>query len=232
MVVNYWQRVPDLWLRLLAQHGIGVFSVDNRGANAAPRGHSFETPIYGRLGEIELQDQLAGVAWLKQQVPWADTDRMAIVGGSFGGFMTLNLLLSAPNVFQCGAAFAPVTNWLEFDALYTERYMGTPASNPDGYTRCSVINRAEDIDAPRELLMIHGTSDTSVHFTHSIQMLDAFQKANRQCQLMVYPGENHDGFFNFGNRPAELFLWMTNFLLGHLSSAGGERPQPPAASAP
>jgi dipeptidyl-peptidase-4 len=222
VVVNFWQHMPDLWLRALPQRGIGVFSVDNRGANAAPRRHAFEAPIYRRLGEIELQDQLAGVAYLKT-LPWVDPNRIGIAGGSFGGFMVLNALLNAPGVFCCGAAFAPVTRWMEYNALYAERYMGPPSSNAAGYSKSSVINHAAGIQAPHELLMIHGTADDDVHFAHSAQMLNEFQKVNKQCQLMAYPGENHTSFFVCGNRPAELFMWMDHFLLGHLLNANASK---------
>jgi dipeptidyl-peptidase-4 len=216
VVVNYWQHTPDLWLRLLAQHGVGVFSVDNRGSNAAPRGHNFETPIYGRLGQIERQDQLAGIQYLKKKVAWVDPERLAIVGGSFGGFMALNLLLNAPGVFSCGAVFAPVTNWLAYNALYTERYMGLPSVNPDGYRTSSVLHQAAGMPEARELLLLHGTADPDVHFSHSLQMLNEFQKVNKQCQLMAYPGADHLSFFVYGNRPLELFVWMTQFLVTHL----------------
>ncbi|HSM68591.1 MAG TPA: DPP IV N-terminal domain-containing protein, partial [Xanthomonadales bacterium] len=121
-VLNYWRAVPEMWMQMMAQSGFGLFSLDNRGSNAIARGHDFEAPIHKQLGHVELADQLAGVEYLKT-LDWVDPDRIGILGGSFGGFMTLNAMMRADNAFKAGCCFAPVTDWREYDAVYTERYM-------------------------------------------------------------------------------------------------------------
>jgi dipeptidyl-peptidase 4 len=129
-VRDMWQGADFLWNELLAQKGFAIFILDNRGT--AARGHNFETPIYHQFGRVELADQLAGVKWLAKQ-PYVDSARVGIWGWSFGGYMTCMAMLRAGTVFKAGFAGAPVTDWRRYDTIYTERYMGTPQENPNGY---------------------------------------------------------------------------------------------------
>jgi dipeptidyl-peptidase-4 len=216
VVVNFWQHSPDLWLRMLAQYGFGIFSIDNRGSSGAARGHNFETPIHQQLGRVELADQAEGIKYL-HQLDWVDPQRIAVFGGSFGGFMSLTMLARAPENFRlaAAAAFAPVVGWEHFDALYTERYMGMPAQNADGYHAADVEGAAGAIDQDASLLLVHGSDDLTVHLTHSMRMIEALQEANAAVpgDLMVYPHSGHASFFDFGSKPAELFTKVAQFLV-------------------
>src|SRR5690606_33366361 len=127
---------PPLLLQLLAQRGYGVLELDNRGTGN--RGREFEAPIHGRLGAAEVRDQLAGAAFLRG-LDWVDPERLGVFGHSYGGYMTLMCLLQAGNVFKAGVAVAPVTDWALYDTHYTERYLGTPEGNPDGYRDSAVF---------------------------------------------------------------------------------------------
>lgn len=208
-VLNYWRPVPDLWMQMMAQRGFGVFSLDNRGSNAAPRGHAWETPISGRLGHVELADQLQGIEFLKSQ-PWVDADRIGLLGGSFGGFMTLNAMLRAPGTFKAAVAYAPPTDWREYDSVYAERYMQLPALNADGYREVALPQYAGALTG--KLLLLHGTSDDNVHLELSVQMTSAFIQNGRSLSFMAYPGLDHMSFFDMGQAPAHLWRHITDFF--------------------
>jgi dipeptidyl-peptidase-4 len=200
-------------MQMMAQRGFGVFSLDNRGSNAAPRGHAWEAPIYQRLGEVELADQLEGVKYLRS-LEWVDADRIGILGGSFGGFMALNAMLRAPGTFKAGIAFAPVTNWSEYDSVYTERYMNLPSQNPEGYTKTALPGHAAALAGP--LLLLHGTGDDNVHLQHSIQLINAMLQAGKDFGMMLYPGQSHMSFFGMGQDPARLWARITEFFVENL----------------
>ena len=208
-VLNYWRPVPELWMQMMAQRGFGIFSLDNRGSNAAPRGHAWEAPIHQRLGEVELADQLEGVNYLKT-LDWVDPDRIGILGGSFGGFMSLNAMLRAPGTFKAGIAFAPVTDWREYDSVYTERYMNLPALNPDGYERTALDADAGDLRGA--LLLLHGTGDDNVHLQHSVQLIQALLQESKDFGLALYPGQSHMSFFAMGQDPSRLWARITSFF--------------------
>jgi dipeptidyl-peptidase-4 len=195
--------------QLLVQEGILVWKLDNRGSWG--RGHAFETPLDRRLGTIELADQLGGVQWLREQ-PFVDPQRIGITGWSYGGFVTLYAMLKAPEVWRCGAAGAPVTDWKLYDSTYTERYMGTPEENPEGYRAASVLEAAEHLRAP--LLLMHGTDDDNVHLQHTLQLVEAFSRHGKPYELMVQPGQKH-GFRGASPR-AYLHRRMVEFFTQHL----------------
>ena len=134
IVRNQWYGVD--WGQMMAQKGYVVFSLDNRGSSG--RGHAFETPIYHNMGTTEVADQKAGVEYLIQQ-GLVDAARVGVTGWSYGGYMTLHSLLLAPDVFKVGVAGAPVTDWRNYDTIYTERYMGLPEDNTDAYVRTSTF---------------------------------------------------------------------------------------------
>jgi dipeptidyl-peptidase-4 len=186
MVNDSWGQTVDLRAQWLAQHGFVVLKVDNRGS--ARRGLAFEAPINRRMGQIEVQDQVDGVRWLGT-LGFADTGRVGICGWSYGGFMTLMALFTAPDVFKAGIAGAPVTFYQGYDTAYTEKYMGTPADNPDGYRRGSPLTYADQLRAP--LLVVHGMIDENVHFRHTARLMQALIDAGKPFESLIYPNERH-----------------------------------------
>ena len=170
----------------LVQHGWAVFQVDNRGS--AHRGKKFEDVLYRRMGKTEVDDQLTALAWVKTQ-PWAAPDKIVVNGWSYGGYMTLKLLAAAPTAFAAGIAGAPVTQWELYDTAYTERYLGSPTTDPETYAASDALTGATKIERP--LLLIHGMADDNVVFENSTALMAALQHANRPFDLMVYPGATH-----------------------------------------
>ncbi|MGI4881099.1 MAG: DPP IV N-terminal domain-containing protein [Janthinobacterium lividum] len=170
----------------LVQHGWAVFQVDNRGSTH--RGKKFEDVLYHAMGKTEVDDQLAALAWVKQQA-WAAPDKVVVNGWSYGGYMTLKLLAAAPTAFAAGIAGAPVTRWELYDTAYTERYLGTPKADPAAYASSDALTTATDIERP--LLLIHGMADDNVVFENSTALMATLQKANKPFDLMVYPGATH-----------------------------------------
>jgi dipeptidyl-peptidase-4 len=185
VVANRW-GVASLFDDLLAQEGFLIWSLDNRGATG--RGHAWESLVFKNLGRRELDDQLAGVAYLKS-LPFVDANRLGIWGWSYGGYMTLYALTHAPDVFRCGAAGGPVTDWTFYDSIYTERYMRTPAENPQGYKTSSPLEAADKLKAA--LLLIHGTDDDNVHMQNTMNFVNALVKARRPFELYLQPGQKH-----------------------------------------
>jgi len=186
MVVNRWGSTRFLFMQYLARQGLVVFCLDNRGSWG--RGHAFEAWIHRRLGEVELADQLAGVRYLKSQ-PWVDGERIGIYGGSYGGYMTLTAMNRASDSFEVGVAYAPVSDWRLYDSIYTERYMDTPADNPEGYRNSSPVHFAEGLAG--SLLICHGTMDNNVHLQNTIQMAEQYVTAGKLFDLMIYPRVRH-----------------------------------------
>jgi len=172
--------------RLFAEMGIATFLVDNRGTMG--RGHAFETAVYRRLGEMEVQDQLAAARYLKG-LSWVDSERIAVYGGSYGGYMTLMCLFKAPDMFRAGIAYAPVSDWSLYDTAYTERYMGTPQDNPEGYRESAPLNFAEELKG--KLLLVHGAVDNNVHLQNSMQLIDRLASSDKVFELMIYPQTRH-----------------------------------------
>lgn len=187
------QLTKDSWggsvhntYRLFAEMGIATFLVDNRGTWG--RGHDFETIVHRRLGKLEVADQLAAAEWLKAQ-SWVDPERIAVYGGSYGGYMTLLLMLRAPGVFRAGIAYAPVTDWRFYDTIYTERYMDTPQDNPEGYRESAPLAYAENLGGA--LLLAHGSMDNNVHLQNSLQLIGKLAAAEKEFELMIYPRTRH-----------------------------------------
>ena len=199
----------QFWSKLMAQRGYIIWSLDNRGSQG--RGHNFETPIYHHFGKIELDDQVAGVNYLKS-LPYVDAKRIGIWGWSYGGYMTLQALFHASDVFKTGVAVAPVTDWHLYDTIYTERYMGLPKQNEDGYHDSSPANYTQDLKG--KLMLAHATGDDNVHFANSALLLNKFIDADEYPQLMVFPGRGH----GMSDRAAQidLFNHIEQFLLNNL----------------
>ena len=183
---NWPARGDGLYLQYLAQHGYVVFSLDNRGTPR--RGAKFGATLYGRQGTVEVEDQVMGARWLASQ-PWVDASRIGVFGWSNGGYMTLMLLAKASDVYACGVAGAPVTDWALYDSHYTERYMNLPAANPEGYAEARVLTHVDGLRSP--LLLIHGMADDNVLFTHSTQLMSALQQRGQVFDMMAYPGAKH-----------------------------------------
>jgi dipeptidyl-peptidase 4 len=185
------QSVADSWRyvqleQFLAHRGFLVWQMDNRGT--AGRGKAWETRVFRNLGALELEDQLAGIRYL-QRLPYADTARAGIYGWSYGGFMTLYALTHSPETFRAGAAGAPVTDWRNYDTIYTERYLGLPAEEPDAYRKTAPVNFAANLKA--NLLLMHNFEDDNVHFQNTLQMIAALEKAGKRFQLALYPQRTH-----------------------------------------
>ncbi|HTQ57423.1 MAG TPA: S9 family peptidase [Bryobacteraceae bacterium] len=185
------QTVRDAWSganfdQVLAQKGYLIWQLDNRGSSG--RGHAWESTIYHRMGQQELRDQLDGIQYLKT-LGYADMARVGISGWSYGGYMTLYALAHAPDVFRAGIAGAPVTDWRNYDSIYTERYMGLPEDNEEGYRASSPQTKAGDIKA--QLLLLHNIEDDNVHFQNTMQMAQALERDGRQFRMVVYPQKSH-----------------------------------------
>jgi dipeptidyl-peptidase-4 len=186
-VTRAWPgRADALFNQYLAQNGYIVFSLDNRGTPR--RGAKFGGALYGRQGTVEVEDQKAGVAFLREQ-PWVDGDRIGVHGWSNGGYMTLMLLAQASDHYACGVAGAPVTDWALYDTHYTERYMDHPESNPEGYRVASVFTHLDGLRS--KLLLVHGMADDNVLFTNSTRLMSELQKRGTPFELMTYPGAKH-----------------------------------------
>jgi len=170
----------------MAQHGYVVFALDNRGTPR--RGRAFSDVIFKELGNAEVADQLAGVAWLKQQ-PYVDGAHIGVFGWSYGGYMTLMLLAKASDQIAAGVAVAPVTDWSLYDTHYTERFLDTPEHNAQGYERSGVLHWLDGLKSP--LLLAHGMADDNVLFTNSTKLMADLQKRGTQFRLMTYPGGKH-----------------------------------------
>jgi len=171
---------------ILARQGFAIFAVDNRGTPGRDR--KFQATIRHEFGAIELKDQLAALDQLFAQYPQLDKDRMAIWGWSNGGSMTIYAMTHSDR-FRAGVAVAPVTDQINYDTIYTERYMGLLKDDPTGYAESDVTKAAANLHGA--LLLAHGTGDDNVHFQNSIQMIDALIKAGKQFRLMIYPNKTH-----------------------------------------
>jgi dipeptidyl-peptidase-4 len=210
VVRDQWDGDDYLWLEMMAQKGYIVFRLDNRGSYQ--RGHVFETPIYHHFGKIELEDQLSGVKYLKS-LPYVDASRIGIAGWSYGGTMTLVAMFNAPEIFKAGVSVAPVTDWRLYDTAYTERYMGRPQDNPNGYDDSSQVNHVAGLQG--NLLLVHSTGDDNVHFSNTAELLNDMIRAGKYpSNLIIFPGRGH----GINDLPAriELYKKVTEFVLNNL----------------
>jgi len=207
-VQKAWGGSRALFHQRLAKEGFAIFSLDNRGTPS--RGKKFSAALRGQFGGIELKDQLTGLDQLYAEYPQLDRTRTAIWGWSGGGSMTLYALTHSDR-FKAGISVAPVTNWRNYDSIYTERYMGLPKDNTKTYDD-SIVSAVGNLHG--SLLLVHGTSDDNVHFQNTIQMADALIKAGKQFRLMVYPNKTH-GIAGSATS-TQLFHMMEDFWLKEL----------------
>jgi dipeptidyl-peptidase-4 len=185
------QGVRNSWAgadldQVFAHAGFVVWQLDNRGSTG--RGHAFETPIFRKLGSVELADQVAGVEHLIS-LGFVDRTRIGVRGWSYGGFMTLNAMLNAPDVFKAGIAGAPVTDMRNYDTIYTERYMSLPKDNPDGYAMTALSPQAKNLKG--SLMIAHNVEDDNVLFQNTTQMIDALERAGKRFEMQVYTQKTH-----------------------------------------
>lgn len=183
-VRNTWGGLS--WDQVLAHKGFVIWQLDNRGS--ASRGHKFESVIFRNMGAHELEDQELGIRHLLS-MGFVDGQRIGMYGWSYGGYMTLYTVTHAPGLIKVAIAGAPVTNWRNYDSIYTERYMGLPSENEEAYRVTSPQTKAAELKA--KLLIVHNIEDDNVHFANTMQMADALEKANKQFFMMVYPGKTH-----------------------------------------
>jgi dipeptidyl-peptidase-4 len=192
-VASNWHTPED---QILLDAGYILFRLDNRGVGH--RSVAFKTAIDRRMGQLEVDDQLAGAKHL-QSLPYVDANRIGVTGWSYGGYMTLLMLTAPDSPFNAGVAGAPVTDWKLYDTHYTERFMGTPANNADGYAKSEVVGRLSRLK-PGSLLLVHGMADDNVTFDHSTRVLFALQAEGKPFETMVYPGLRHRGGWTPANR--------------------------------
>ena len=203
-VENKWAGMLP-WHQMLVQNGYAVASIDNRGTGG--RGADFKKSTYKNLGKLELEDYISFAKFLKTQ-SWADPNRLGIWGWSYGGYMSSLAITKGHEYFKVAVAIAPVTNWRNYDNIYTERFMQTPQKNGRGYDDNSPVNFAEQMEG--KYLLVHGTADDNVHFQNTTEMIDALVKSDKQFDLYIYPDKNH-GIYG-GNTRKHLFQKVTDFL--------------------
>ena len=213
-VLDGWGGQNFLWHEMLAQRGYIVASVDNRGTGA--RGRAWRKIIYGQMGVVETKDQAAAARAIGR-LPYVDSTRLGIWGWSYGGFMALNTITQAPDVYRMAIAVAPVTHWKYYDTIYTERYNGLPQDNAAGYDRGSPLTYAKNLRG--KLLIVHGSGDDNVHYQNTEAMVNALVAANRPFQLMVYPNRTHS--IAGGSTRQHLFTLLTKFVEENLPASAG-----------
>jgi dipeptidyl-peptidase-4 len=187
LVTNTWLGGGGLFLNYLATQGYVVFTLDNRGT--AARGADFEQAIFRNLGDKEVKDQMTGVRFLKS-LSYVDTTRIGINGWSYGGFMTISMMLKHPEQFKVGVCGGPVTDWKYYEVMYGERYMDTPQSNPGGYEKSRLTDKAKMLNG--RLLIVHGDADGTVVPQNSVVFLKNCIDEGKQVDFFLYPGHEHN----------------------------------------
>jgi dipeptidyl-peptidase-4 len=187
LVTNSWLGGANLFHMYLAQQGFVVFTLDNRGS--ANRGFEFESAIHKNLGDLEVKDQMQGIQYL-ESLDFVDMDRIGVDGWSYGGFMTISLMLKHPEVFKVGCAGGPVIDWKWYEVMYGERYMSTPQENEEGYEKANLLNYVEKLEG--KLLIFHGTEDPTVVWQQSLAFIKEAVNEGKLLDYFVYPGHGHN----------------------------------------
>jgi len=208
LVNKTWQNDARWWQYYMASKGYIAFTVDSRGSDN--RGKAFENAIHRQLGVVETADQMKGIDYLKS-LPYVDVNRIGVHGWSYGGFMTLNLMLKHPETFKVGVAGGPVVDWSMYEVMYGERYMDTPQENPEGYKNANMLNYADKLNG--KLMIIHGVQDQTVVMQQSIQFLKKCIDINKQVDFFVYPTHEHNVR---GNDRLHLMEKVSNYFLDNL----------------
>jgi len=208
LITDTWTAGAGIYLNYLAQEGFLVFTLDNRGS--ADRGEAFEQCIHRQCGQLEMQDQMTGIKWLKT-LPYVDADRIGSDGWSYGGFMSTSLKINHPDVFKVSVAGGPVLDWKYYEIMYGERYMDTPEENPEGYELTSLENKTDKLEG--KLLMIHCTTDPVVMWQHSLVFVENCIHNGKQLDYFVYPGHDHNVY---GMDRAHLITKITQYFKDNL----------------
>ena len=187
LVNKGWHNSARWWQYYMASKGYIAFTIDNRGTSN--RGREFETAVHRQLGILETEDQIKGIEYLKT-LPYVDAERVGVHGWSYGGFMTLNLMLRHPETFKVGVAGGPVVDWSMYEVMYGERYMDTPQENPKGYQETNMLNHVSNLSG--KLMLIHGVQDQTVVMQHSMKFLRECVKKGKQVDFFVYPTHPHN----------------------------------------
>ncbi len=187
LVNKTWHNQARWWQYFMASQGYIAFTMDNRGTNS--RGRAFETAVHRQLGILETEDQMQGIKYLKS-LPYVDAERIGVHGWSYGGFMTLNLMLRHPEVFKVGVAGGPVVDWSMYEIMYGERYMDMPRENPEGYEETNMAKHIKDLQG--KLMLIHGVQDQTVVMQHSMKFLRESVKEGKQVDFFAYPIHPHN----------------------------------------
>ncbi len=184
--VKMVQRAPHRYLeeQCLADHGFVVVALDGRGTPG--RGHDWERATKGNLIDLPLRDQADGLRALASRVPAMDLRRAGVTGWSFGGYFTAMATIRRPELFRAGGAGAPVVDFADYDTAYTERYLGLPSQDPEGYRASNVLTYAASLSRP--LLLLHGLTDDNVYFQNTVKLTQALIAAGRPYQLLLLPG--------------------------------------------
>jgi dipeptidyl-peptidase-4 len=185
-VINKWTGNRQLWHQVLTENGFIIFCVDNRGTGG--RGKYFKNLAYGDLGNWSVRDQVEGAKYL-QSLSYVDKDKIGFWGWSGGGYLCLMLMTRATEYFKVGIAVAPVCDFRNYDAIWSERYLGLLDKNPEWYDRSAPLSYASQLNG--KLLIVHGTGDDNVHYQNTMQMVRAFQLSKKPFDLMLYPNKNH-----------------------------------------
>ncbi|MBR1934173.1 MAG: S9 family peptidase [Prevotella sp.] len=203
-----WHWQSRSWETYMAQKGYIVFILDNRGSEN--RGRDFEQATFRQLGQIEMQDQMKGVDFLRT-LPYVDMNRLGVHGWSFGGYMTISLMTNYPDVFKVGVAGGPVIDWKWYEVMYGERYMDTPEQNPEGYAKTSLVSKAGQLKG--KLQIIIGYNDPTVVPQHALSFLKACAEAGTQPDFFAYPGEGHN---MMGHNSVHLHERITQYFEDYL----------------
>ena len=203
-----WHWGSRSWETYMAQRGYVLFILDNRGSEN--RGRDFEQATFRQLCQVEMQDQMCGVDFLKT-LSYVDTTRLGVHGWSFGGFMTISLMTNYPDVFKVGVAGGPVIDWKWYEVMYGERYMDTPQTNPEGYAKTSLLSKAADLKG--RLQIIIGLNDPTVVPQHAYSFLKACIAAGTQPDFYVYPGQGHN---MMGHQSVHLHERITRYFDDYL----------------
>ncbi|KAK7570778.1 hypothetical protein V9T40_010145 [Parthenolecanium corni] len=190
LVSNTFKGMRHLRMHMLAAQGYCVVQIDSRGSQH--RGLRFESHLRGKMGTIELSDQVEMLQWLAETLNYIDMSRVAVNGWSYGGYLSIMALAKYPDVFKLAVAGAPVTSWSLYDTGYTERYMDLPQHNQHGYKNGSVLSYVNQLpEDENRLLIVHGLIDENVHFHHTSQLINALVRHCKPYQLQIYPNERH-----------------------------------------
>ncbi|HET6224799.1 MAG TPA: S9 family peptidase [Bacteroidia bacterium] len=209
LVYNAFDKKYIFWCQLLTEKQYIVVCVDSRGTTY--RGTEFKHCVYKQLGKLETEDEIEAAKYLGA-LPYVDKSRIGAWGWSYGGFLSSLCITKGADYFKAAIAVAPVTNWRYYDNIFTERYNGLPAENPDGYDSNSPINHVDKLKG--KYLLIHGSADDNVHFQNTMEMITALVNADKQFDLFVYPDKNH--FIKGGKTQFHIYTKMTDFILNNL----------------